>query len=78
MVSKVLLDNKYFYCTCFLVECTCQKKTDEMLVYLQEEVLSMKIISNYTILVHSIDLSSKMRTKVKLFVYVFLNLVKIE
>lgn len=60
------------------MECTCQKKTDEMLVYLQEEVLSTKIISNYTILVHSIDLSSKMRTKVKLFVYVFLNLVKIE
>ena len=60
------------------MECTCQKKTDEMLVYLQEEVLSMKIISNYTILVRSIDLSSKMRTKVKLFVYVFLNLVKIE
>lgn len=49
-----------------------------MLIYLQEEVLSMKIISNYTILVHSIDLSSKMRTKVKLFVDVFLNLVKIE
>ena len=60
------------------MEYTCQKKTDEMLVYLQEEVLSTKIISNYTILVHSIDLSSKMRTKVKLFVYVFLNLVKIE
>lgn len=60
------------------MECTCQKKTDEMLVYLQEEVLSTKIISNYTILVHSIDLSSKMRTKVKLFIYVFLNLVKIE
>lgn len=60
------------------MECTCQKKTDEMLVYLQEEVLSTKIISNYTILVHSIDLSSKMRTKVKLFVYIFLNLVKIE
>ena len=60
------------------MECTCQKKTDEMLVYLQEEVLSMKIISNYTILIHSIDLSSKMRTKVNLFVYVFLNLVKIE
>ena len=40
--------------------------------------LSMKIISNYTILVHSIDLSSKMRTGVKLFVDVFLNLVKIE
>ena len=60
------------------MECTCQKKTDEMLVYLQEEVLSMKIISNYTILVHSIDLSSKIRTKVKLFIYVFLNLVKIE